>query len=78
MKSFVKVAAVGFSGLVLVKFLAMPVLGLMLGLVMLTVKIALVGAVGYFVWSMFFKPKDEVETGEVDEEIEEVEVIVEE
>ena len=69
MKSFVNVAAVGLSGLVLVKFLAMPALGLIVGLVMLTVKIALVCVVGYFVWSMFFKATDEVEIGAVDEKI---------
>jgi hypothetical protein len=67
MKSFFKVAAVGFSGFVLVKFLAIPVLGLIVDFVMLTVKLALVCAVGYFVWSTFFKPRDEVEIGEADE-----------
>jgi hypothetical protein len=78
MKSFVNVAVVGLSGFVLVKFLAVPALGLIVGLVMLTAKIALVCAVGYFVWSMFFKSTDEVEIGAVDEKIEEVEVLVEE
>ena len=62
----------------LAKFLAMPVLGLIVGLVMLKVKLALVCAVGYFAWSTFFKPKDEVEIGYADEKSEEGEVIVEE
>ena len=77
MKSFVRVAAVGFTGVVLFKFLAMPLFGMMLGLIAMTMKFALIAAVGYFIYSMFLKCREKCEV-EVEEEIEEVEVIIEE
>jgi len=77
MKSFAKVAVVGFSGVVLLKLFAMPMLGMMFGLFAMTVKFALIAVIGYFVYTTFLKQKDESEV-EVEEDIEEVEVIVEE
>ena len=66
MKSFVRLAVVGVSGVVLFKLFATilgPLLVLMLGLFMLTLKVALVAAVGFFIYSVFFKKdeKDELE-----------------
>lgn len=86
MKSFVKVAAVGVSGLVAFKIataLVMPLLGMLMFLVLLTVKIALVVAVGYFVYSLMCKKRDGVEVhdvhedGAAHEEHEEVEIEIE-
>lgn len=87
MKSFVKVAAVGVSGLVAFKIattLVMPLLGMLMFLVLLTVKIALVVAVGYFVYSLMCKKRDDGvevhdvhEDGAAHEAHEEVEIEVE-
>lgn len=81
MKSFVRVAAVGLSGVVLFKVgtaLISPLLGMFLGLLMLTVKLALAAAVIYFVYSLIRPREDEPEVTEVEIEVEEVEVVVEE
>ncbi len=86
MKSFVKVAAVGVSGLVAFKIataLVMPLVGMLMFLLLLTVKIALVVAVGYFVYSLLCKKRDGVEVHDVDEDgsayaaAEEVEIEIE-
>lgn len=86
MKSFVKVAAVGLSGLVAFKIataLVMPLLGMLMFLILLTVKIALVVAIGYFVYSLLCKKRDGVEVHDVDEDgsayeaAEEVEIEIE-
>ena len=64
MKSFVKLAVVGVSGVVLFKLFAtilFPLLGMMLGILMLTLKIAVIAAVGFFIYSLFFKKNDEDE-----------------
>ena len=60
MKSFAKLAVAGISGVVLFKLFAtvlFPILGLMLGLLALTVKFALIAAVVFFVYSMIRKRK---------------------
>ena len=60
MKSFAKLTVVGISGVVLFKLFAtilFPLLGLMLGLLMLTVKLALIAAVVFFIWSIVKRPK---------------------
>jgi hypothetical protein len=75
MKSFAKLAVAGISGVVLFKLFAtilFPILGLMLGLLALTVKLALIAAVVFFVYSMIRKRKPEAEA-EVDENEIEVE-----
>jgi hypothetical protein len=81
MKSFVKVAAVGFSGVVFFKFLAMPIVTILIGLVAMTVKFALIAAIGYFLYSLFLKRNEESEDDvddDVEEEIQEAEVVGEE
>ena len=73
MKSFVRFAVVGVSGVVLFKLFATilgPLLVLMLGLFMLTLKVALIAAVGFFIYSLFFK-KDEQDELEIVVEAEE-------
>ncbi|MCA1791919.1 MAG: hypothetical protein LC667_19355 [Thioalkalivibrio sp.] len=58
MKGFAALTVAGVAGLILFKFLAalvLPALALLLGLVVLTVKVALVAAVGFFVYSMVRK-----------------------
>ena len=87
MKSFVRVAAVGVTGVVLFKVgtaLISPLLGMFLGLLMLTVKLAVAAAVIYFIYSII-KPRDEeeveveVSTGaDMDADVEEADVVIEE
>lgn len=58
MKAFAALTVAGVAGLVLLKVLAavlLPVLGLVVGLVMLSLKVALIMAVGFFVFSMLRK-----------------------
>lgn len=66
MKSFAKFAVLGVSSIVLFKLLAsifLPVLGLALGLFALTVKLAMIAAVVFFLYSIFRKPRRDVEVG---------------
>ncbi len=66
MKSFAKIAVLGVSSIVLFKLLAsifLPVLGLALGLLALTVKLAMIAAVVFFLYSIFCKPRRDVEVG---------------
>lgn len=56
MKTFAALTVAGLAGLVLLKLLGavlLPALGLVLGLVALTVKLALIAAVGFFVYSIW-------------------------
>lgn len=58
MKGFAALTVAGIAGLILFKILAalvLPALSLLIGLLALTVKIALVTAVGFFVYSMLRK-----------------------
>ncbi len=58
MKAFATFTVAGVAGLVLLKLLAtimLPALGILFGLVALTMKLALVAAIGYFVYSMIRK-----------------------
>ena len=62
MKTFATFTVAGVAGLVLLKLLAtvlLPVLGIMFGLVALTMKLALVAAIGYFVYSMIRKGRNQ-------------------
>lgn len=64
MKSFVKYAALGVTGVVLFKLVAavfLPMLAVVFGLLGLTVKLALFTAVLFFLYSIFRKPRHEVE-----------------
>lgn len=61
MKTFAALTLAGVAGLVILKLLAsvvFPLIALFLGIVVLAVKLALVGAVGYFVFSMLRKSGD--------------------
>jgi uncharacterized protein involved in cysteine biosynthesis len=58
MKSFAALTVAGVAGLVLLKILAavlLPVLGIVVGMVALTMKVALMAAIGFFVYSMVRK-----------------------
>ena len=58
MKTFAALTVTGLAGLFLLKILGavlLPVLGLLVGIVALTMKIALIAAVGFFVYSMLRK-----------------------
>jgi len=62
MKSLAKFTIVGISGIVLLKLFAtilFPLLGLMIGLFAMTVKMALIAAVIFFVYSLIKKRKAE-------------------
>ncbi|MDX1647482.1 MAG: hypothetical protein R3304_10090 [Longimicrobiales bacterium] len=66
MKSFAKFAVLGISGIVLFKLLAtiiLPMFGVLLGLLGLTVKLAILAAVLFFLYSILRKPREEVEVG---------------
>lgn len=61
MKTFATFTVAGVAGLVLLKLLAtvlLPALGILFGLVALTMKLALVAAIGYFVYSMIRKGRN--------------------
>jgi hypothetical protein len=58
MKTFATFTVAGVAGLFLLKLLAavlLPALGMVFGLVALTMKLALMAAIGYFVYSMVRK-----------------------
>ena len=80
MKSLAKLTVAGITGVVLLKMFAtvlFPVLGMLMGIIAMTAKLALIAAVIFFVYSMFKKRKDdenEVEVGEIEVE----EAVVEE
>lgn len=62
MKSFAKFAALGVTSVVLFKLLAtivLPMLGLLFGLLGLTVKLALLAAILFFLYSIVRKPRRE-------------------
>jgi hypothetical protein len=64
MKSFAKFAVLGVSSIVLLKLFAtilFPLLGLMFGLIAMTVKLALLAAVAFFVYSLLKKRKRDAE-----------------
>ncbi len=75
MKSFVKLALAGISGVVLLKLFAsivIPLLGMALGLVALALKLAVLVAVAFFLYSLLRKREDEdLRDGEIVVETEE-------
>lgn len=73
MKSLGKVALVGLSGVVFFKVgtaLVFPMFGMLLFLLGLTLKVAAIVAIGYFVYNMLNKRTDGVEVHDIHEEIE--------
>ena len=69
MKSFAKFAVVGVSSIVLFKLFAtilLPMFGLLFGLLAITVKLALMAAVAFFIYEMVRKRRNgasDVEVG---------------
>ena len=80
MKSFARVAVAGVASIALFKLFTaafIPLLGMTLSLVTLAVKLALIGAILYFVYSLLRpRPDQGRASGEVDIEGE-IEIIVE-
>ena len=73
MKSLGKVALVGLSGVVFFKVgtaLVFPMFGMLLFLLGFTLKVAAIVAIGYFVYTMLNKRRDDVEVHEIHEEVE--------
>ncbi|MCG6955305.1 MAG: hypothetical protein LJF04_04865 [Gemmatimonadetes bacterium] len=61
MKTFATITVAGVAGVVLFKLIAalvFPLLGLVAGLLAMTVKIALIAAVVFFIYSMIKKRKE--------------------
>ena len=61
MKTFAALTVTGVAGILLFKLLAalvFPILGLFVGLLMMTVKLALLAAVVFFIYSMIKKRKE--------------------
>ena len=58
MKTFATLTVAGVAGLLLFKLLVVPLLALFVGLVAMTVKLALLAAVIYFIYSMVKKGKE--------------------
>lgn len=83
MKSLTRVAFVGIGGFVAFKIatgLMLPLLGILIGLVLFTVKLALIAAFIYFLYALIRppekkKPEDEIVVEMEVEEVEEVEVV---
>lgn len=58
MKTFAALTVTGVAGILLFKLLVVPLLGLFLGLLFMTVKLAILAAVIFFVYSMIKKRKE--------------------
>jgi hypothetical protein len=58
MKTFAALTVTGVAGILLFKLLVLPLIGLFMGLLVLTVKLALVAAVVFFIYSMIKKRKE--------------------
>ena len=68
MKSFAKFAVVGVSSIVLFKLFAtilLPMFGLLFGLLAMTVKLALIAAIAFFIYEMMRKRRNGVPDVEV-------------
>jgi hypothetical protein len=58
MKTFATLTVAGVAGMLLFKMVVVPILALFVGLVAMTVKLALLAAVIYFIYSMVKKGKE--------------------
>ncbi|MDP2956933.1 MAG: hypothetical protein Q8N53_10980 [Longimicrobiales bacterium] len=58
MKTFAALTVTGVAGILLFKLLVVPLLGLFLGLLVMTVKLAILAAVIFFIYSMIKKRKE--------------------
>jgi hypothetical protein len=64
MKTFAALTVAGITGIVLLKLFAtilLPLLGMLFGLLAMTVKLALIAGVIFFVYSMIKKRRNEAE-----------------
>jgi hypothetical protein len=64
MRTFAALTVTGAAGIILLKLLAtviFPLFGMFMGLLAMTVKLALVAAVIFFVYSMFKKRREEAD-----------------
>lgn len=82
MKSFARLAVVGVASVALLKLFTtvmLPLLGMLFGLLALTVKLALVAAVAFFLYSILRPDRTPTEAErDVDAEVEEeIEIVVE-
>jgi hypothetical protein len=81
MKSFARVAVLGVASVAMLKLFSavfVPILGMMIGLIALTMKVAVVAAIAYFLWSFFGKSQETDEDAEAREMEEKIEIVVEE
>lgn len=81
MKSFARVAVLGVASVAMLKLFTavfVPILGMMIGLIALTMKVAVVAAIAYFLWSFFGKSPETDEDAEAREMEEKIEIVVEE
>lgn len=81
MKSFARVAVAGVASVALFKLFTavfVPLLGMLIGLLALTMKLAIVAAIAYFLWSLFRKSPDAEEAAAEREMEEKIEIVVEE
>lgn len=65
MKTFAALTVAGVAGLVVLKLLAallLPILGLLFGLVAMTMKLALIAALGFFVYSIIKRGRNKAAT----------------
>lgn len=58
MKTFAALTVTGIAGILLFKLLVVPIIGLLMGLLVMTVKLALLAAVVFFIYSMIKKRKE--------------------
>ena len=58
MKTFATLTVAGVAGIFLFKLVVVPILALFVGLVAMTVKLALLAAVIYFIYSMVKKGRE--------------------
>ena len=81
MKSFARVAVFGVASVAMLKLFTavfVPILGMMIGLIALTMKVAVVAAIAYFLWSFFKKDSGSEQDAEAREMEEKIEIVVEE
>ena len=81
MKAFARVAVVGVASVAMLKLFTavfVPILGMMIGLIALTMKVAIVAAIAYFLWSFFKKDTESEGAAEAHEMEEKIEIVVEE
>jgi hypothetical protein len=80
MRTFARVAVVGVAGFTVLKLfttILIPALGMLFGLLALTMKIAVFAAVVYFIWSLVRPARSESDEPSESEMEEKIEIVVE-